>query len=71
VFLGKKGARCAYVCSGGGAAGRRGWLIGRLDHTRLECGAPASISEGAAIPGSADMDAIAAELSAIWWSGDV
>lgn len=47
-----------------------GWLgIGRITRA-FKCDTPTSVSEGAAIPGSADMDAIAAELSAIWWSGD-
>lgn len=47
-----------------------GWLGVCWITRAFKCDMPASVSEGAVIPGSADMDAIAAELSAIWWSGE-
>jgi hypothetical protein len=57
---------CAYVYGGGGAAQADGWLakgVGRITRA-FNCDTPTSVSESAAMSGRADMDAIAAELSA-------
>lgn len=66
MFASKKGAQLPIFVAGEGRQRHAdGWLGGWRITRALKCDTPTSGSEGAAIPGSADMDTIAAELSVI------